>query len=126
MPTPEIPVVIRRHLWGAATAHPIAMSKSGLSPKLVRVLIIEDSADVQFILKTELEMMGYAVEVAQDGESGLKVVVETNPDVIISDIGMPGMDGFEFVQRLKATAMSAVPVVAVTGYTRDEDVKQAL
>lgn len=119
-------MVTTRHLRGAATAGPPTMRKSQSPRRQVRVLVLEDSPDVQFILKTELESMGYAVSVAPDGESGLKTAARTNPDVIVSDIGMPGMDGFEFVQRLKLTAMASVPVIAMTGYTQDQDVKRAL
>jgi two-component system CheB/CheR fusion protein len=56
----------------------------------------------------------------------LEAATRMQPDVILSDIGMPGMDGFEFIQRLKRTALTAVPVIAMTGYTREQDVKRAL
>jgi CheY-like chemotaxis protein len=85
----------------------------------IRVLVIEDSEDLLFLLRTDLESLGYVVEGAQDAPTGLAMTASFRPHVVFSDIGLPGMDGFEFVQRLKQTEVGSVPVVALTGYEAD-------
>ena len=90
--------------------------------KPVRVLIIEDSDDILVLLKTELELLGYTVEAARDGIQGLAAAQRFRPDVVVSDIGLPGIDGFEFVQRARHTpGLTKVPVVALTGYDLQND-----
>jgi len=93
----------------------------------IRILLVEDSDDIRFILKSELEHLGYSVEAARDGMTGLEAARLFRPDVIVSDIGMPGIDGFEFVKRIRQTEeFAAVPVVALTGFGMDREMKSAL
>ena len=88
----------------------------------VRVLIIEDSEDILFILKTELGFLGYTVEVAGDAKEGLRLAERFHPDVIISDIGLPECDGFELLRRIrKKPALAACPVIALTGLGSESD-----
>src|SRR6185436_16402803 len=68
----------------------------------LRILLVEDSEDIRFIMKTELEWMGYTVDVASDAPAALTMASAAPPDVIISDIRMPEMDGFEFIRRIRA------------------------
>ena len=98
------------------------MSLANAHPRPVRILIIEDSDDILFILKTELESLGYSVEVAREGVKGLETARAFRPDVIFSDIGMPGIDGFELLDRVRQTAeLAAIPVVALTGFGPQHD-----
>src|SRR5207249_257655 len=81
-----------------------------------------------FILKTELKFLGYSVEVAKDGPQGLDLAQAFRPDVIVSDIGLPGMDGYELLLRIRqCPELAAVPVIALTGFGgRDEKLARSL
>jgi two-component system, chemotaxis family, CheB/CheR fusion protein len=92
-----------------------------------RVLLVEDSADVLCLLQVELESMGYQVDTAMRADVALAKAVRTPPDVIVSDLGMPGMDGFEFIKRIRKLAgFASVPAIALTGSSSDKDVQYAL
>jgi signal transduction histidine kinase/ActR/RegA family two-component response regulator len=82
-----------------------------------RILLVEDNEDVRETLKELLEELGHAVEVAEDGESGLKKLLEMGPDIALIDVGLPGIDGFELARRARAQPQGAqVFLVALTGY----------
>ncbi len=104
------------------------MTASGAGvPAPLRILLIEDSRDILFLMKMELESLGYSVLAAKDGESGLDIAARERPDLIISDIKMPGMDGLEFIKRLRALPeLSSTPAIALTGYDSEQDVAQGL
>ncbi len=96
-------------------------------PAPLRILLIEDSRDILFLMKMELESLGYFVLTASDGESGLEVAARERPQLIISDIKMPGMDGLEFIERLRAVPeLSSTPAIALTGYGSEQDVQAGL
>ncbi len=80
-----------------------------------KVLAVDDSRTMRDILSHALGEAGFMVDVAEDGEHGLEVAARFQPDVIISDINMPRLDGFGFIERLRATAdMGAVPILVLT------------
>ena len=86
-----------------------------------RILVVEDSKDILFLMKTELEWGGYVVDIASDGYEGLKLAESNCPDVIVSDIQMPGLDGFEFVRRLRETPrLATVPTIALSGFDAED------
>jgi CheY-like chemotaxis protein len=88
----------------------------------IRVLIIDDSDDILFILKTELEHFGYVVDIAADPMEGLRMAEARSPDVIVSDIGLPGLDGFELIKRIRQRPeLSSAPVIALTGLDSEDD-----
>jgi two-component system CheB/CheR fusion protein len=94
---------------------------------MTRTLLVEDSADVLDILRIQLEFMGYEVEAAIDGGSALAASERQTPDVIVSDLGMPGMDGFEFMRCIRtAPALAPIPAIALTGASCALDVQRAL
>jgi two-component system, chemotaxis family, CheB/CheR fusion protein len=94
---------------------------------MTRVLLLEDSVDVLYLLQIELEWLGYEVNAATDGEAALAAAKHTPPDVIVSDLSMPDMDGFEFIQRVrKLPSLNSVPAIALTGSGLDKDVQRAL
>jgi PAS domain S-box-containing protein len=85
--------------------------------RAVRILLIEDSEDVLFLMKMELELMGHAVLTALDGVRGLQLAKTFRPDLIISDIKMPGMDGYEFIREVRTTPeLCSIPAIALTGF----------
>jgi two-component system CheB/CheR fusion protein len=92
----------------------------------VRVLVIEDNRDAADSLRMLLEVIGHEVRVAYSGPDGLAEAVAWQPDVVLSDIGLPGQDGFEVARALRAnTRTRGVLLVAVTGYGDQETRKRA-
>jgi two-component system CheB/CheR fusion protein len=89
-----------------------------------RVLVIEDNVDAAETLKAVLEMSGHSVEVAFNGHDGLEKVRALGVDVVICDLGLPGMDGFQIARTIRSTpGVAATPLIAVSGYGQPEDVE---
>ncbi len=88
------------------------------------VVLIDDSVDSVEALSMLLELEGHVVQVAYDGVAGLALIASAQPDVVLCDIGLPGMDGFQVAQAVRKLAR--VPLlVAITGYGRADDLAQA-
>ena len=93
----------------------------------LRVLVIEDSLDTLNLLKLWLNTFGCEVLVAAEAMEGVRIATEHPLDLIISDIGMPDMDGYELMRVLRKTpGVEQVPAIALTGYAREEDRDLAL
>jgi two-component system CheB/CheR fusion protein len=91
-----------------------------------RVLLIEDNADAAEGMMMLLELKGHRVEVAHDGTSGIALAALSAPDVLLVDIGLPGIDGYEVARRVRRNPRLAhVVLVALTGYGRAEDKRRA-
>src|SRR5690606_6487250 len=91
------------------------------------VLLVDDSPEALGFLTEALEQSGFSVLIATSGVSALGVVEKITPDIILLDAIMPGMDGFETCQRLKADPyLAQTPVVFMTGLTETEHVVRAL
>jgi CheY-like chemotaxis protein len=91
-----------------------------------KILYVEDEPSAQALVSIMLERADFQVDVANNGLEGLAMALETPYDLILMDLSMPGMDGFECTRRLKHTARyNSVPIVAVTGLTNPEDVRKA-
>jgi two-component system CheB/CheR fusion protein len=87
-----------------------------------RVLLVEDNPDAAETLKMLLEVLGHHVRVAHDGVAACELAQANVPDVMLIDIGLPGMDGYEVAQRIRQhTDLRRIVLVALTGYGRDED-----
>ena len=87
---------------------------------MTRVLIVDDSPTETHVLKTMLEKHGHQVSVAQTGEDGIRMAKEIAPDLILMDIVMPGVNGFQATRKLsKDPATSAIPIVMIS--TKDQD-----
>jgi two-component system CheB/CheR fusion protein len=92
----------------------------------LKVLAVDDDEDTTALLRYLLEMNGARVTTANSGMEALGLARDTNFDVVLSDISMPSMDGFEFVRQLRSLpGKEDVRVVALTGFGRKEDVEQA-
>jgi CheY-like chemotaxis protein len=94
---------------------------------MTRILLVEDSADILFILQTELEWMGYAVATAKDAVAGIEAARLNRPDIIISDLQMPVVDGYELIRRVRQIPeLAGVPAIALTGCSTKKEVQFAL
>jgi CheY-like chemotaxis protein len=91
-----------------------------------RVLVVDDNTDNAESLADVVRMLGHSVEVAFDGPSAVDAAKTKRPDVVLCDIGLPGMDGYEVAKALRAAAMDSMQIVALTGYAQPEDVRKAV
>lgn len=93
----------------------------------LRILLIDDQKDVAELTSMDLQALGHNVLTATDGQSGLETAIREVPDVIISDLKMPRMDGYELIQNLRAiSSLASIPVIALTGFGMKKDVEAAL
>jgi CheY-like chemotaxis protein len=87
-----------------------------------RILIVDDNVDFAIGVKMLLDHDGHVVQVAHDGPSALEVARAFTPDVVLLDLGLPGMNGFETARALRAMPeVRDALLVAVSGYAQDED-----
>jgi len=94
---------------------------------MAKLLIIEDDADIRELISFNLEMSGYTVIKAQDGEEGLSAAREQKPDLVLLDLMLPGMDGLAVCAELKKSSrLRNVPVIMLTARSQDEDVVHGL
>ncbi len=91
-----------------------------------KVLIVEDNTDLQEIYKIAFEDAGYEVKVSGDGLIGITEIVDYKPNVVLLDIMMPEMSGYEFLEALKNNTSLKVPVVVVSNLAQEQDRQRAL
>ncbi len=92
----------------------------------LRILLVDDDRDVLDMFGAILEAAGARLSKADSGQQALEVAGRETFDLIVSDIGMPGMDGYTLLARLQEAGLRGVPVIAVTGFARPEDRAKAL
>jgi PAS domain S-box-containing protein len=93
--------------------------------KGLKILVIEDSPDILFLMKLELEVHGFSVLAARDGIKGLEIAREALPDMIISDVKMPGIDGYELIKMIRAIPeLARTPAIALTGFGMRADMQK--
>jgi DNA-binding response OmpR family regulator len=90
-----------------------------LMPREKRVLVVDDDMNVRDVVRRYLEHAGYRVVVAGDGEQALALAHETDPDLVVLDLMLPGIDGYEVCRRLRQR--SQVPVVMLTARGEEDD-----
>ena len=82
-----------------------------------RVLIVDDNVDSAEMLAVNLQMAGHDVRTTYSGQDALRLATEYRPDVVLLDLGMPGMDGYEIARRLRELrGVGDLRIVAITGY----------
>ena len=116
---------VRPRVNGEAALH----FTPSLSLEGVRVLVVDDEPEMLLLLSTVLTHSGAYVKTASSAEEGFRAVQAWRPDVIVSDVGMPGEDGNSFMKRVKTWAREAgawIPAVALTAYARAEDRMKAM
>ena len=93
-------------------------------PDSRRVLVVDDNADAAELLARAIGIMGHTTEVAHDGASALERAQAFEPDIVLLDIGLPIMNGYEVAKKLR-TQHGSLVIVAVTGYGQVSDVERA-
>jgi CheY-like chemotaxis protein len=92
-----------------------------------KVLIVEDHADMRELLTWQVELMGFTPISAKHGKEGVEKAIAEKPDLILMDIMMPGMDGWEAARELRANRETqGIPILAATALFRDSDLKTCL
>ena len=105
-------------------ARPVTAKAGSVAERAV--LVVDDNVDAARTLAQLLRDMGHRVEVAYDGPTALACAQRMPPDVVLLDIGLPGMDGFEVARDLRGRASTArARIVAITGYGQDADRQRA-
>ena len=89
-----------------------------------RILVVDDDQVIQQLLKVNLELEGYAVGVASDGEEALVLFDRFQPDLVLLDIMMPKLDGWEVARRLAGTEGGPVPIVLLSARAQESDVQK--
>ena len=94
---------------------------------MTKILLVEDNEDNRDMLSRRLERKGYVVTLAVDGQDGVNKAEENLPDLILMDMSLPVMDGWEATRCLKArTETSNIPVIALTAHAMSSDREKAL
>jgi two-component system CheB/CheR fusion protein len=106
----------------AAVPAPRAGDRAGVP---LRVLVVDDNDDAAAAVGQLMEILGHEVALAHDGSAALAAANAAPPDLILLDIGLPGMEGYEVAARLRAAGHTRAALVALTGYGREDDVRRS-
>jgi signal transduction histidine kinase len=90
-----------------------------------RVLIVDDNVDAATTLCWLVTEQGYTVEIAHDGAAGLKAAQAFKPDILLLDIGLPGIDGYELARRLRSDGFPSALMIAISGYAHEADIERS-
>jgi two-component system cell cycle response regulator DivK len=94
---------------------------------MTKVLYVEDNEDNVYVLKTRLTRKGYTVLIASDGAEGVSMAAAEQPEVILMDLSLPVLDGWEATRRIKAAETTRhIPVIALTSHAMTGDKEKAL
>lgn len=95
--------------------------------KKIKLLIIEDDLFLLNMYASKFELEGFEVIIAEDGEKGWKTAIKDVPDVILLDIMMPKMNGFEVLEKLKSDdKVSKIPVILLTNLSQRDEIERAM
>lgn len=96
-------------------------------PNTKRILIVEDDKFLSEMYATKLKESGFEIEVAYDGEEGLRKMAEFKPDLVLLDIVLPKIDGFEVMQKIKKDpSFKDINIIALTNLGQKEEVERGL
>jgi type IV pilus assembly protein PilB len=122
-----VPSPPRTELLAAAPALPVNGSAPAAECGPARILVVEDSPTMVHVVSYFLQLEGYAVEAANDGEQGLAAARRQPPHLIVSDVDMPRMNGFEMVRALRADPLtSEIPILMLTARNSIENETEGL
>lgn len=106
---------------------PSATAGTAAAPKIVHLMIVEDDPDTLEMLRATLEARGFYVTACESAAQTLEAASANQVDLIISDIGMPEMDGFQLIKQLRdVSGYQSIPAIALSGYASQKDAKAAL
>lgn len=109
----------------ASGPRPIARPRERVDLPPRRVLIVEDNADAAEMLRDLLELLGHHATLAAKGNEALELLRSRGADVVLCDLGLPGMSGYELARAIRHdTSLRETPLVALTGYGQPEDRKR--
>jgi PAS domain S-box-containing protein len=91
-----------------------------------RVLVVDDNADAAESLAQMIEIFGHDIEIAFDGPSAIEMARARRPDIVLCDIGLPGMSGYEVAQALRAEHDGTIRLIAISGYAQPDDIQKAM
>jgi two-component system cell cycle response regulator DivK len=81
------------------------------------ILVVEDAEDARYLMRLELERLGYLVIEAEDGKKAVEMALHDRPDIILMDLSLPIMDGFAATEKIRASdGLEGVPIIAVTAH----------
>jgi PAS domain S-box-containing protein len=110
-----------------AANDPVPMKNPSAKGESYRVLIIEDNADTRYLLRLQMELWGNEVMTAADATASLRITEQFKPQIVLCDLGLPGLDGFQLIKPLREKlAGHRVLYAALTGHGRQEDESRAL
>jgi signal transduction histidine kinase/integral membrane sensor domain MASE1/ActR/RegA family two-component response regulator len=111
---------------GTRAPAPLPGEGADRPPRALRILLVEDNEDAAESLAHLLRRRGHETHIARDGNEGLAITRSLRPDVVLLDIGLPGLDGYEVARRLRAQAdREGTLLVAVSGYAQEADRRRA-
>lgn len=94
---------------------------------MTKILYVEDNDDNIFMLKMRLERKGYEVVIARDGEEGVTKASSESPDIILMDVGLPKIDGYEATRQLKSgESTKGIPIIMLTAHALTSDQEKAI
>lgn len=92
-----------------------------------KIVLVDDNTDITLTAKMYLTMKGYDVWVADTGIRAVQLIKEVKPDVVFCDIGMPGMNGYQVAQAIRADpTLNNIRLLAMTAFGQDEDIAKAI
>jgi CheY-like chemotaxis protein len=94
--------------------------------RALQVLIVEDNVDQAQTLRVFLSMMGHRLEIAATGPAAIESARRFRPEVVLLDLGLPGVDGFEVARQIKQEHGDSVRIIVVSAYASDNDRRQSL
>jgi CheY-like chemotaxis protein len=130
----QLPIAVVNDGFGPKGVHPpgsdsIAMQIDAVDLSGLSILVVEDEADARNLVARVLEETGAEVRTVGAGADALAAIAADQPSLVVTDIGMPVMDGYELIQRIRALPPAAgghVPIIALTAFARSEDRTRSL
>jgi len=112
-------------LAAAQERAPVVVEAAAPEVKPAHILIVEDDADTREMLRLTLQLEGHRVDAAGTGREAVELAARTRPEVMIIDLGLPDIQGHEVARRVRARFGDDIYLIALTGYGRAEDVREA-
>ena len=111
---------------GVATEPAARRGDARVEGAALRVLVVDDNTDLAASTAALLDLWGHQVSILHNGRQVIGTALQFRPEIVLLDIGLPGMDGFQVAQQIRATpALAAVRLIAITGYAQAHDIERA-